>query len=652
MTTAIVIPVRGDHQPLAQTLSAIRRSPETADLTVIVAVDGPDQALVKLAKEHDADVVELPEPRSSYAAREAAIDSLGPDVDVVVFTDAGCMPHDGWITAHRRALEAADLSGGAVVIPLGDRPTSAEVVDARRNLTQQAYVENDGFAATCNLAVRRDLLRTVRFDPSLESGGDRDFCHRAAAAGFRLVYTADAAITHEPRRTWRSVLTKAARVGRGIGTVPLSSQPPELPRPSFPLSIGRSHPRGAGIRGLRFAIAAATLEYLRVRAYVRAALRSGYEARPETASDVVVFLSSRWEAVQSTPTRWSRMVEGIAGESLARSVTVVSFPAMRRKYLARRGHDLARARSSWHPGTLAFDVLLPESPVPWVLDVVARWRVARVLDRSLPGTRRSRVVVVNHPLWAETALRVPARVHAFDTDDDWRARPGSERLAARADAGYRALRRFDAVTANSESWASTLAEDYGCRPAVVGNGVHVARYADEHAPAPAGLPDEPFAVYVGSLDYRIDHDLLDRVAGDGGVRVVVAGPATGATATRLRTSAVEWIGPVEPALVPGLLRRAAVGLLPHTVDAFTKSMDPMKLLEYLAAGLPVVSTPVPIAPDLQPDVVIAPDDASFAAAVRSAVEAPRRRPVPLAVADRDWRRVAARLLTEIERQAR
>ena len=652
MTTAIVIPVRGDHQPLAETLRALRTSPETAELAVIVAVDGPDHALVKLAKEHDADVVELPQPESSYAAREAAIDSLGPDVDVVIFTDAGCIPHDGWVDAHRRALERADLSGGAVVIPLGDRPTSAEVVDARRNLTQQAYVENDGFAATCNLAVRREVLHRVRFDASLESGGDRDFCHRATAAGFRLVYTADAAITHAPRRTWRSVLTKAARVGRGIATVSPASQPAGLPRPSFQLSIGRSHPRGRGIRGLPFALAAAALEYLRVRTYVRAAVGSGYVARPAAAADVVVFLSSRWDSVAATPTRWSNMVEGIVGASLTRSVTVVSFPAMRRKYLVRPGHELVRPRPSWLPGTMAFDVLLPESPVPWRLDTVARRRAARALDRALPGSRDSRIVVVNHPLWAETALRVPARVHAFDTDDDWRARPGSERLTTRSDAGYRALARFDATTANSESWASTLANDYGCRPAVVGNGVHLGRYADEASPAPHGLPDEPCAVYVGSLDYRIDHDLLEEVAATTGVRVVAAGPATGATATRLRNSSVDWIGPVEPRLVPGLLRRAAVGLLPHTVDAFTKSMDPMKLLEYLAAGLPVVSTPVPIAADLQPYVETVSDASAFAAAVGAAVLSPQRRPVPREVSDRDWGRVAARLLAEFERQAR
>jgi len=36
-----------------------------------------------------------------------------------------------------------------------------------------------------------------------------------------------------------------------------------------------------------------------------------------------------------------------------------------------------------------------------------------------------------------------------------------------------------------------------------------------------------------------------------------------------------------------------VGLIPFKVNALTKSVNPIKLREYLAAGLPVVSTPLP-----------------------------------------------------------
>jgi GT2 family glycosyltransferase len=46
-----------------------------------------------------------------------------------------------------------------------------------------------------------------------------------------------------------------------------------------------------------------------------------------------------------------------------------------------------------------------------------------------------------------------------------------------------------------------------------------------------------------------------------------------------------------------------VGLVPHLINDFTRSLDPLKTYEYLAAGLPVISTPAGIPEELAPFVV-------------------------------------------------
>src|SRR5207244_5780116 len=125
---------------------------------------------------------------------------------------------------------------------------------------------------------------------------------------------------------------------------------------------------------------------------------------------------------------------------------------------------------------------------------------------------------------------------------------------------------------------------------------------------------------------------------------VVAGPASGATADRLRRGALRWLGPVPTEQVPGLLRAAAVGLVPHHVGPLTASMDPMKVLEYLAAGLPVVSTPVALPPGVG-DLVTVVDPDGFAAAAGAAVGR-RGNPDDPALTGRDWSAVAARLLDQ------
>ncbi len=120
----------------------------------------------------------------------------------------------------------------------------------------------------------------------------------------------------------------------------------------------------------------------------------------------------------------------------------------------------------------------------------------------------------------------------------------------------------------------------------------------EHVPATG----RGRAVYVGSVTVaRGGDDLiaLSRLVDD--VRVEIVGPAAGDLADRLRAAEsdrLDWFGfqPNEVALAR--LEGATVGLsLLHDEPNYRHSM-PTKLLEYLAHGVPFVSTPLPLAVEL------------------------------------------------------
>jgi hypothetical protein len=256
--------VRADAAGLANTLLTIGPG-----VRVVVAVDGPDAAVEAEARSLGAETVVLPVAGGSYAARNAALDLVLADegIEVVAFTDAGCLVSPSWLDAHVQALAGHDMSGGAVEVPLPSRPSPAEYVDARRNLRQEAYVNEGGYAATCNLAVRRAVVESMRFDDRLQSGGDREFCLRARAAGFSLVYSPEASIVHPPRQSWGSVLAKARRVGGGVRGLPAS----ELPAPRFGFGLAKALARGRGVGGVPWVMQVAALDYLRTRAFVRAA---------------------------------------------------------------------------------------------------------------------------------------------------------------------------------------------------------------------------------------------------------------------------------------------------------------------------------------------------------------------------------------------
>ena len=88
-----------------------------------------------------------------------------------------------------------------------------------------------------------------------------------------------------------------------------------------------------------------------------------------------------------------------------------------------------------------------------------------------------------------------------------------------------------------------------------------------------------------------------------------------------------------------------VGLMPFAVNEATRSISPTKTLEYVAAGLPVVSTRVPdVVADYASVVHLADDGKEFAAACRAVlghdVSARDRRVRPLQVRQ-EWDFIAA-----------
>lgn len=636
--TAVCIPVADDPAGLRETLGAIAALPDGRDAYVVVAIDGADPATVAVARELGATCVTLSPAKGSYAARNAAVGALPADIDVVLFTDAGCRPRPGWVTAHRRALDVVPMSGGAVEVTVAGRLTPAAWVDLNRNLRQAAYVENDGFAATCNLAVRRDVLNAVSFDPALRSGGDRDFGVRARAAGFALSYTEDAVIEHDARDTAPAVLAKARRVGHGLAAMPETSRPAQLPNRRPGLALARRAWASGANRSPWWLARAAWVDNRRAAALHRNAHRT-----PPVELHVVVLLASRWDALEKFSTRWREVVLAWSRAPQVQALTVVDHPAMRRRALVQR--RLVASAPSWAPGVGRRTLTLPVDARLRRLDALGSRRAARQLRKSWPPSRR-RLIVATTPFSSPLLehLRDGDTIVAFDGVDHWNVRRRFAALIDRVESGYAAAAGADVVTAVAESLADDLRAKGATAPIVVANGVDLEALSTP-APRPdLPLPTTPFAVYVGTVGGRIDVDLLVKTADElGDVPLVVAGPAPDPEAEQvLRASAVRWLGPVDPALIPGLLQAAGCGLLPYRDTGLFEATDSMKLLQYLAAGLPVVSTPLP---GLPTEVRTGCTAQELAAGIAKALRDDSRPARALSYDVRSWRNVAEELLS-------
>jgi glycosyltransferase involved in cell wall biosynthesis len=71
--------------------------------------------------------------------------------------------------------------------------------------------------------------------------------------------------------------------------------------------------------------------------------------------------------------------------------------------------------------------------------------------------------------------------------------------------------------------------------------------------------------------------------------------------------------------IPAYVAAFDVGIIPFVVDDLTRGVSPLKMYEYLAAGVPVVATPLPVC-DAHPMVRTASTPEDFAARITEAVE--------------------------------
>ncbi len=142
--------------------------------------------------------------------------------------------------------------------------------------------------------------------------------------------------------------------------------------------------------------------------------------------------------------------------------------------------------------------------------------------------------------------------------------------------------------------------------------------------------DDPLANYprprigfVGAPERKLDADLLAevaRIAPD--LSFVIVGPLRNFPGRRRleRLPNVALIGAVPASQVPAHVLAVDVAIIPFRVDSLTRGVSPLKLFEYLAAGKPVVSTPIPEVADYRDVVRTASDAAGFASAIREALE--------------------------------
>lgn len=103
----------------------------------------------------------------------------------------------------------------------------------------------------------------------------------------------------------------------------------------------------------------------------------------------------------------------------------------------------------------------------------------------------------------------------------------------------------------------------------------------------------PVAGYYGSLSDANDQDAFLALA-DAGFSVVLGGKELGDYSRLKKHPHIHFLGPVPYSILPSVARGFDVALLNWRPHAWIENCFPVKALEYLACGLPVVGTRIPV----------------------------------------------------------
>lgn len=191
-----IVVISKDERDLDATLAAVQDQAATLGRPVeTVVVDASEGRLDDIRDRHpgvrwiaftrpQGVAVSIPHQRNAGVAAARG--------DVIVFTDAGCMPAEGWLAA--------------LVTPLGDGESVtagvALTADGRglydRHVRERSTARHLPECPTINMAFTREAFDAVGgFDEDFQYGSDMDFSWRLVDAGHRIRAVPEAIVSHD-----------------------------------------------------------------------------------------------------------------------------------------------------------------------------------------------------------------------------------------------------------------------------------------------------------------------------------------------------------------------------------------------------------------------------------------------------------------------
>ena len=186
----------------------------------------------------------------------------------------------------------------------------------------------------------------------------------------------------------------------------------------------------------------------------------------------------------------------------------------------------------------------------------------------------------------------------------------------------RLMKQANVVFVTSSPLESRLKTKFGGKLHLLRNGVEYEHFQGEfEKPDEYRFIDGPIAVYVGAIDEWFAPDWVTTLAKlRDDITSVIIGHSKINLSELMHIPNVRILGPKQYREIPAYLAHAELGIIPFRRTKLVDSISPLKLFEFFAAGLPVVSTRWKELEWLDSPALLAADADDFARLVWRAVD--------------------------------